>query len=122
MKLLVSTLVAAAALSLAPPAAADPVPGHPDCVIDLWGFLGSQRRTICDGPIRADGSWIRGRVVSVPAHYVPQTYTSNCFGSGYVTCSGSSYGGYFQPYVEISEDSYPVNNDDIVPGEPGHLG
>ena len=37
---------------------ADPSIG---CETIRWGFLGSQRRTICDGPRRADGSWTRAR-------------------------------------------------------------
>jgi hypothetical protein len=26
------------------------------CKTEPWGFLGSQRRTLCDGPISSDGS------------------------------------------------------------------
>src|ERR1700749_3498158 len=46
-------------------AAAAPAPAT-NCKTDLWGFLGSQRRTLCDGPISHDGSWTRERTIWVP--------------------------------------------------------
>src|SRR4051812_13743955 len=39
------------------------------CKTEPWGFLGSQRRTLCDGPISSDGSWSRERTIWAPAHY-----------------------------------------------------
>ncbi len=61
---------------------------EPECKNDPWGFLGSQTRTICDGPRAADGSWVRFRMVWVPAHNVP--IRTSC--SSY---SCTTTGGYF---------------------------
>jgi hypothetical protein len=114
-------IVAAASLAIVVPKAnAEPVSG---CQVDLWGFLASQRRTICDGPLNPDGSWNRARIVWVPAHNVPfRTYCSG--GVYYSSCSTS--GGYFVPYSEVSSEVYPVNDTDGAPNnhlgdEPPHL-
>lgn len=108
--------LAAAVLSdQAPAAHADP--GYPQCQTVPWGFLGSQRRTICDSSI-INGTWQRARVVWSPAHYVPMT--TNCSGTRYVTCN--SYGGYYAPYAETDNEVYPVTADTVLPDEPGHLG
>lgn len=88
------------------------------CQTDLWGFLGSQRRTICDSPDRADGSWSRGRVIWTPAHNVPfSCYTSGGSYSSYTTCSG----GYYVNQTVQAEDYYTVTPDTVLPDEPGHL-
>lgn len=87
----------------------------PGCDQVLWGFLGSQRRTICDGPLRPDGSWQRARVVWTPAHQVP----FSCYYSRYSsTCSG----GYFVPETKNSEEVYVVFPDNVLQDEPGYLG
>ena len=91
-------------------AKADPV----NCQTDLWGFFASQRRTICDTPIRADGSWTRDRVVWTPAHQVPFTCS---YGDYYSSCSG----GYFVEQSIDDTDEYPVTLDTVLPDEPGHL-
>lgn len=57
------------------------------CETIRWGFLGSQRRTVCDTPRRADGSWTRAREVWVPAGWVP----GYCSGSYWVSCSSGYY-------------------------------
>lgn len=123
-KLIVAALAVGAGLSVplmaAPAAQANPIP--PQCQLVPWGFLGGQQRAICDGPIRKDGSWERARVISVPAHQVPVTSTLNCFGTGYTVCNGNQYGGYFQPYTELSSEVYIVTPDTVLPDEPGHLG
>lgn len=98
------------------PAHADPIP--PNCVVQPWGFLGSQQRGLCDGPVRPDGSWMRHRIIATPAHQVPMT--TSCYGTYYVSCR--SYGGYFQPYTESDNETYPVTPDTVLPDEPGHLG
>lgn len=85
-----------------------------NCQQVLWGFLGSQTRSICDGPIRADGSWMRSRVVFTPAHYVPIT----CSGYSYISC----YGGYYQNYVETDNELYRVDPSNVLGDEPPHLG
>jgi hypothetical protein len=90
-------------------------PNTPNCKTDRWGFLGSQRRTLCDGPITSDGSWSRQRTIWRPASYTPYNCSS---GSSYSTCTG----GYFIPEREISNDTYPVRPDTVLPDEPGHLG
>lgn len=103
-------LVAAGALT-AGRAHADP---DPRCQQIPWGFLWTQRRVICDGPIQMDGHWERGRVIYTPAHQVPMT----CYGSYVVTC----YGGYWVDKVINDATQYPVTNDTVLPDEPAHLG
>jgi hypothetical protein len=95
------------------------VPAHANsgCQTVLWGFLGSQRRTICDGPLRGDGSWMRERAIWTPAHTIPTT--TSCSGSSYVTCT--SYGGGYVDTVITDDESYPVTDSTVLPDEPGHL-
>jgi len=75
------------------PANADP----PNCET-IW-FPPFQDRTICDGPIRAGGSWIRARQLWSPGYQVPLSSTSSRY-------STSCYGGYWQP--EIRKRSKPM--------------
>jgi hypothetical protein len=89
-------------------------PGAPDCETIPWGFLGSQARTICDGPVLNDGSWQRARVIWVPAHQVPLICTHSSYSS---YCSG----GYFVDAKVVDTDRYPVNPNTVLPDEPGHL-
>ena len=99
-------LGAALAFSIPPKAKADDGIG---CQTVLWGFLGSQRRTICDGPIQADGSWMRVRAIWWPERWVP------------VSCSRySCWGGY---WIEEggNREVYPVRPETVLPDEPGHL-
>jgi hypothetical protein len=107
-----STLVAAAIGSFASPAHADP-----GCQTDPWGFGGSQRRTLCDGPISSDGSWSRERTIWAPAHYVPDSCPGGS-SSSHTFCSG----GYSVPEHVVSNETYPVRPDTVLPDEPGHLG
>jgi hypothetical protein len=107
----VTAATAVTALVCAPMANADVQPG---CQDDLWGFLGSQTRSICDGPLMPDGSWTRFRMVWVPAHNVP--IRTSC--SSY-SCTTS--GGYFQPEQVFEKVKYPVTPDTVVAGEPGWL-
>lgn len=101
----------AGAMALSTPAArADTGIG---CKTDLWGFLASQRRTVCDGPVRADGSWERVRVFWTPAHQVPLT----CYGTYFITCNG----GYFVSERVNSTERYPVTPATVLPDEPAHL-
>ena len=110
---LLAVLLGAAAFAAAPPAAANG-PGQAGCETINWGFLGSQLRTICDGPILADGSWLRAREVWIPAHQVPFT----CYyGNYYSSCSG----GYLVDAHDVSRDVYPVTADTPLPDEPSHL-
>ena len=107
----VAAVTAVTSLVCAPTANAEVQPG---CQDDLWGFLGSQTRSICDSPKAADGSWIRFRVVWVPAHNVP--IRTSC--SSY---SCTTTGGYFQPEQVFEKVKYPVTDDTVVPGEPPWL-
>lgn len=110
-----AVLGAAGIEACAPPAHADTIVG---CKTDLWGFLASQRRELCDGPIHADGSWLRRRVIFVPAHQVPLS----CFTSGgpYFASTNCS-GGYYQPYSEVDRETYAVTPATVLGDEPGHL-
>lgn len=94
-------------------ARADALPGV-GCEQIRWGFLGTQRRTICDTPRRADGSWTRERRIWTPAGYVP--------GSTYCgTWSCSSSGGYYREETTTGYEVYPVNDGNVLPDEPGWL-
>lgn len=111
---LVAGTIGGAAIALAAPSSADP-----GCQTVMWGFLGSQRRTICDGPVQPDGSWLRARVITTPAH---QTSTS-CYSYG----SGSFVNmnctpGMFIPEQVNDKQLYPVTPDTVLPDEPGYLG
>lgn len=84
------------------------------CETIRWGFLGAQRRTVCDGPRRPDGSWTRAREVWVPAGWVP--------GSTYCgTWSCSSSGGYYRERGTVAYEQYPVTDSTVLPDEPGWL-
>jgi hypothetical protein len=121
--------IAATALGLAAASHADdaapdvpsPALGNANCKTEGWGFLGSQRRTLCDGPIQGDGSWSRERTFWVPAHEVSSLCTSYGGSSStfmrYSTCSG----GYFVPQHVVSSEIYPVRPDSVLSDEPGHL-
>jgi hypothetical protein len=90
------------------------------CKTEPWGFLGSQRRTLCDSPIGADGSWSRERTIWQPASQTPYncTYSTDRSFSGSSTCSG----GHFVPERLISNETYPVRPETVLHDEPGHLG
>lgn len=102
-------LLAGGALSM-PQAGASPGVG---CETIHWGFLGSQRRSICDGPKNPDGSWLRGRAVWTPAHYVP----GYCYGRYYVSCSS----GYYVDETTQAKETYIVFDYNVLPDEPGWL-
>jgi hypothetical protein len=88
------------------------------CKTEPFGFLGSQRRTLCDGPIASDGSWTRQRTIWAPAHYSTRSCSSIGSSSSYSSC----YGGYFTPERLISDETYPVRPETVLPDEPGHQG
>ena len=94
---------------------ADPAVG---CESIGWGLniFGNwtQRRAICDGPRRSDGSWERARVIYVPAGYVPRT--SYC---GTYSCSWS--GGYWHDDIIKSRETYVVFDSNVLGDEPGWL-
>lgn len=88
------------------------------CKTDAWGFLGGQRRELCDGPLHPDGSWMRQRIIYVPAHQVNRSCST--FGNAYSAFTNCS-GGYFQPLTVVTQDVYPVTPGTVLPDEPGHL-
>jgi hypothetical protein len=95
---------------------ASPTQAGAICKTEPWGFLGSQRRTLCDGPISSDGSWRRERTIWVPAHRT-SSYCSGSWRDSYSYCSG----GYFVDQHMVSNETYPVRPDTVLPDEPGHL-
>ncbi len=111
---LVATMIAASGLIFAAPAKADYEIG---CEHSRWGFLGSELRTICDGPRETDGSWERGRVISKGGYWKPAQTT--CSGTYSVTCT--HYEKTYIERVEIEKVFYTVTDAAIPPGEPGWL-
>lgn len=97
-------------------AAAAPAPGA-NCKTDLWGPLGSWRRTLCDGPISHDGSWSRDRTIWVPAH----RQLPICISSGGRYHSSTCYGGDWIDQHEVSRETCPVRPETVLSDEPGHL-
>jgi hypothetical protein len=87
------------------------------CKTEPFGFLGSQRRTLCDGPISRDGSWSRERTIWVPAHRVPETCTSGGAHDSFSFC----YGGNWVDQRLVSNETYPVRPETVLPDEPGHV-
>jgi hypothetical protein len=101
-----------------PHSAASPAP-PPNCNVAPWGFLGSKTREICDGPIQPDGSWMRHRVIGIPAHY--EYPSSSCStGSYYSNCT--YYPGGYVAEQDSDNETYPVRPENVLPDEPGHLG
>lgn len=113
----VAALMAAAMSGFASPAHAAPIASN--CQQQPWGFLGTQTRQICDGPILADGSWMRNRIVGVPAHY--QNASSSCYSGSYSSHCTYYPGGYVAEY-DSDNETYSVRPDTVLPDEPGHLG
>ncbi|GLP83645.1 hypothetical protein TUM20984_50650 [Mycobacterium antarcticum] len=122
IRLLIATggLALGAAL-VAPVASADQF--GPNCQTDnvRRGILGLsfQTRTICDTPIRSDGSWSRKRIYWIPAHHV--SAQSNCTSSTY-----SSHCTFTDAYdvddtIVDGPDEYVVFPDNVLPDEPGHM-
>ena len=107
MRRVCAVALAAASLVATPMPVAQATPG---CVQQPWMIvLRMTMRTICDGPILPDGSWIRRRLFYAPETYVP------------VSCSRySCTGGYWlNEYIDLEE--YPVNPGTVLPDEPGWI-
>lgn len=96
------------ALGYATDAKAAPAPGVV-CQTAPWGFLGSQRRTLCDTPVFTDGSWLRERTIWWPQRWVPLS-------CGRYSC----WGGYWQD-AGGNRETYPVTPETVLADEPGHL-
>lgn len=90
---------------------ADAAPGVGCETIAAPGLLNwGQKRTICDTPRRADGSWTRSRKYWTPAHYVPVScYRWSCTGGYHVGDTVSRY------------EEYVVFDHNVLPDEPGWL-
>jgi hypothetical protein len=88
-----------------------------NCRTEPFGFLGSQRRTLCDGPISKDGSWTRERTIWAPAH----RRMSTCYSTSSTHDFGLCSGGYWVDQQLISNETYPVRPDTVLPDEPGHV-
>lgn len=78
-----------------------------------WG----KKRSICDSPRRADGSWTRSREIWTPAHRVP--YRTSCYGTYSISCTTS--GGYDVGNVQHEYTEYVVFDHNVLAGEPGWL-
>ena len=124
---LLATAISATAVGLAATSHADFGDPTPDfahsaradavCKTEPFGFLGSQRRTLCDGPVSSDGSWSRERTIWVPAHRTPETCTSSSNYHSFSTC----YGGYWVDQSLVSNETHPVRPETVLPDEPGHV-
>jgi hypothetical protein len=111
-RLITAGLAALAVAGLAPVAPANAAYDY-GCERVDWGFLFSGYRTICDGPMRPDGSWERTRREWTPAGYMPVS----CYGRYYISCSG----GYYYDESTQRLDTYIVFDHNVLPNEPGWL-
>lgn len=100
---------------------ADAEPLPPGCQSQFWlhgGLLGrGVTRYICDGPVEADGGWMRTRIFHDPAYVAP----------GRTICSGGTWSSsctHYPPYrVEefFEKEAYRVTPATVLPDEPGHI-
>jgi hypothetical protein len=110
-----AVLVAApAVIALAAPAVsnAGTAPGI-GCETVHWGFLGLERRKVCDGPTQADGSWQRTRTIWHPGYFQPL----RCDSAVFFTCTG----GHYVPENLEAQETYTVTPSTVLPDEPGWL-
>lgn len=117
-----ATTVGMAAMAHADDAPTLPGPAHvaANCHTDPWGFLGSQRRTLCDGQVSSDGSWTRQRTIWSPPHF--SSYSCATSGGASTFSYNRCSGGYFIDERLISADTYPVRPETVLPDEPAHIG
>lgn len=109
---LVATVVTAISVGTAP-ARAEPVP--PGCErVPIFG-LSPKIRTLCDLPIRTDGSWERYRQFQAP-----QYVHSSC-GGVYYSGGCPAWAHDVIPAWKGEVEIYTVTPDTIPEGEPGHL-
>lgn len=126
-KLRIGAAVAGITMGIVGIGAASPAEAAPPgCQEIVWGAFGNQLRLICDGPRNPDGSWMRNRVIGIPAGY--RNGSSQCYGGailagytwGFSNCQNSPSGYY--PQVTFSDDHYLVFPNNVLPDEPGYLG
>ncbi len=101
------------------------------CVSQPWRLgLQAVTRNICDGPLRADGSWKRARQFYAPAYMVGGSSRCYQYGSDYgVGVGGNVYGGFstcsYSEPREVAEfnrtEVYIVTPATVLPDEPGHI-
>ena len=110
------------ALGAAPASHAATDPGM-GCETIHWGFLGSDRRQICDGPKQSDGSWQRTRTIFTPAYIKPFKCSHDSFLDNTVFANNnfSCSGGYQVPQTTETQESYVVTPGTVLPDEPGWL-
>lgn len=86
-----------------------------NCVEQFWMVgLRSATRTICDGPIAADGTWMRARTFTAPAFVA----------DGYSVCYSPAFCTFTMPREVAAydvADTYLVTADTVLPDEPGHI-
>lgn len=80
------------------------------CETIRWGFLGSQWRTICDGPRREDGSWTRSREIQVSSTWTQGSCSLYLCIPGYRNQGGT-----------VAKETYVVHDHTVLPDEPGWL-
>jgi hypothetical protein len=114
------TLALGAALAAPGLAAADPGYGFPaNCDTVPIGFFKAKLRTVCDTPVRPDGSWSRKRVFWIPAHHVDAQ--SDCTSGSYSSHCTFTEAHDVDDTVVDGPDEYVVFPDNVLPDEPGHL-
>lgn len=106
----IAAAIAGGAYAGPPATALPPGVGCQTTMVGIPGFGAWSERTLCDGPIRPDGSWMRARQFWDPGYQVP------------ITCGGPAcFGGYWQPEKRGQIETYPVTPDTVLPDEPGHI-
>jgi hypothetical protein len=115
----ISTTLAGAAIAAGTLMAGAPAANASDgCVQQPWlygGLFGRMTtRTICDGPLRPDGSWERNRSFYAPSYYKPVSCSWGRYG-------GSCSGGYQVPEFYTGIETYTVTPDTVLPDEPGWI-
>ena len=87
-----------------------------NCTEQFWMMgLRAAERTICDGPLNPDGSWMRTRSFAAPA------FTAD----GYSVCYSAVYCTFTMPREVAAIDqieTYRVTADTVLADEPGYLG
>jgi hypothetical protein len=98
------------------PSVAGSIRTDANCKTEPFGFLGPQRRTLCDGPIASDGRWRRERTIWMPAQRTPESCSSGSDFRSFTTCYG-----YWVDEKLVSNESYPVRPETVLPDDPVHL-
>ena len=88
----------------------------PTCVEQFWMVgLRATTRTICDGPLNPDGTWMRTRAFTAPAFIA----------DGYSVCYSAVFCTFTAPREVAAykdSDTYPVTATTVLPDEPTYLG